>query len=326
MVYCNPEYEFAGSGLEKVAQALMASVNNVMQKHCHGHFQKWKNIVDALPELHSPQFDFNSEKVVIGCAGDITPEVRQTLRELLLELQPWRKGPFEIFGVTVDSEWRSNMKWDRLKNHIQPLSGRMVLDVGCGNGYYIYRMLGAGAKFVLGVEPSQLFMMQFNAFRKFTSDINATILPLRFEEVPLNNLRDRNVLFDTVFSMGVLYHRRQPEQHLVGLRGCLKAGGELVLETLVIEGDDERILVPDTTYAKMSNVWSIPSESALMKMLQSAGFTNTQTISITCTGPSEQRRTDWMVGQSLSDFLDPDNSDLTIEGYPRPRRIIVKCT
>ena len=321
----NLENELAGSGLERIAPALLMSVANVMRQRRHGHFDKWAEIINALPALHPSVSDFNTDKVVLGGVGDVDSTTRQTLRDLLLGLQPWRKGPFEVFGITIDSEWRSNVKWRRLQDHIQPLSGRMALDVGCGNGYYIYKMLGAGARFVLGIDPSQLFMMQFNALKKYTPWIDATVLPLRFDELPLERLREENGLFDTLFSMGVLYHRRRPEQHLSDLLNCLKPGGELALETLIIEGQEEDILIPESAYAKMPNVRSIPTEPALVKMLESAGFAHIRTIDISRTDQSEQRRTDWMSWQSLSDFLDPNDPGLTIEGYPAPRRIVIMC-
>ncbi|PMC22346.1 tRNA 5-methoxyuridine(34)/uridine 5-oxyacetic acid(34) synthase CmoB, partial [Klebsiella aerogenes] len=44
--------------------------------------------------------------------------------------------------------------------------------------------------------------------------------------------------------MGVLYHRRSPLDHLWQLKDQLAPGGELVLETLVIEGDENTVLVP----------------------------------------------------------------------------------
>ncbi len=319
------ENELADSGLERIVPALTRSVADVMRQRRHGHFDQWTEIIHALPALHPSVSDFSADKVVIGSAADTDSTTGQTLRELLLELQPWRKGPFEVFGVTIDSEWRSDMKWRRLQEHIQPLSGRAALDVGCGNGYYMYRMLGAGARFVLGIDPSQLFMMQFNALKKYTPRIPAAILPLRFEELPLDCLRVENGLFDTLFNMGVLYHRKQPEQHLSGLFNCLKPGGELVLETLAIEGGEEGFLIPEGTYAKMPNVRSIPTEPALARMLERTGFVRIRTIDISRTDPSEQRRTDWMNWQSLSDFLDPADPGLTVEGYPAPRRILLLC-
>ncbi len=321
----NLESELSDSALERIAPALIASVVDVMRQRRHGHFDKWAEIINALPALHPSVLDFSADKVVIGSAADTDSATRQTLREQLLGLQPWRKGPFEVFGVTIDSEWRSDMKWRRLQDHIQPLSGRMALDVGCGNGYYLYRMLGAGARFVLGIDPSQLFMAQWGAIRKYTPRIPATVLPLRFEELPLDCLCAENGLFDTLFNMGVLYHRKEPEQHLSGLLNCLKPGGELALETLIIEGRGEDALIPQGTYAKMPNVWSIPTESTLVRMLERAGFARIQTIDISRTEPSEQRRTAWMTWQSLSDFLDPTDPGLTVEGYPAPRRIIIIC-
>ena len=322
----NLENELAGSGLERIAVQLAASVVDVLRRRRHGHFDKWTGIMEALPALHPSACDFSVDKVLIGAATDCDLTTRQTLRELLHELQPWRKGPFEVFGVTIDSEWRSHMKWRRLQDHIQPLRGRVALDVGCGNGYYMYRMLGAGARFVLGIDPSRLFTMQFEALKKYTPWMDAMVLPLRFDELPLACLRAGGGLFDSVFSMGVLYHRRQPRQHLSGLFDCLKPGGELILETLSIEGRGEGVLRPQGAYAKMPNVHLIPTEATLYKMLEGTGFGHIRTVSVSRTQPSEQRRTVWMNGQSLSDFLDPANPDLTIEGYPAPRRIIMICS
>ena len=42
------------------------------------------------------------------------------------------------------------------------------------------------------------------------------------------------------------------------------------------------------------------------------------------TDASEQRKTEWIDGQSLENFLDPHDSSRTIEGYPAPRRIYVR--
>ncbi len=321
----NLENELSGSTLQWMAPALNEVVADVMRQRRHGHFDKWAEIIHALPALHPSVLDFSADKVVIGSAADTDSATRQTLRELLLELHPWRKGPFEVFGVPIDSEWRSDMKWRRLQQHIQPLSGRVVLDVGCGNGYYLYRMLGAGARFALGIDPSWLFMMQWDALKKYTPWVGAAILPLRFEELPLDRLRAENGLFDTLFNMGVLYHRKDPEQHLSSLLTCLKPGGELILETLIIEGRGEDFLIPEGSYAKMPNVRSIPTEPALTRILQRVGFAGIRTINISRTETSEQRRTDWMTWQSLPDFLDPANPGLTVEGYPAPRRIIMIC-
>ena len=123
--------------------------------------------------------------------------------------------------------------------------------------------------------------------------------------------------------MGVLYHRRSPIDHLLALRDTLRPGGELVLETLVVEGDEHTVLVPGERYAQMPNVYFLPSSLALAQWLTRAGFTNVRIVDEAITTQDEQRRTDWMTYQSLADFLDPNDPSRTIEGYPAPRRAVL---
>ena len=319
-------HSFDATHLDVVEDALLNSVLQVLDKRRHGHLQKWQELIDHLPDIVPDFVDFNSESVVIGSVSQLDDATRKSLRNALLELHPWRKGPFNVFGISIDSEWRSNLKWHRLENRIQPLKGRRVLDVGCGNGYYIYRMLGAQVDHVLGIDPSQLFTMQFNTLKHFTPQVRASVLPLRCEELPFSDFHRHQIYFDTIFSMGILYHRKTPENHLNELKRCLRPGGELVLETLIIDSPHDEALTPDKTYAKMPNVWSIPSESALINMLDRVGFEDINTLDISSTDCHEQRQTEWMTYESLSDFLHPEDSRLTIEGYPGPRRIIVTCT
>jgi tRNA (mo5U34)-methyltransferase len=235
-----------------------------------------------------------------------------------MQLHPWRKGPFSIHGVTIDAEWRSDLKWQRISRVMTPLRGRRVLDVGCGNGYYAWRMLGAGADLVIGVDPSLRFVAQYQALRRFLGDHPAYVLPLSLEQVP-DSLRT----FDSVFSMGVFYHRRSPLDHLLKLKDCLRPGGELVLETLVVEGDANTVLAPPGRYAQMRNVWFLPSAQALLSWVRRCGFRQAQVADISLTTSQEQRSTPWMRFQSLSDFLDPEQPGLTIEGLPAPQRCIV---
>jgi tRNA (mo5U34)-methyltransferase len=277
----------------------------------HGDLSRWQSALQELPEI-SPQMIRLDKSFCID--APIKPETQKKLKEALLGLSPWRKGPFDIFGVHIDTEWHSDWKWERVSKHLD-LSKKAVLDVGCGNGYYTWRMLGAGAHTVVGIDPNWLFFCQFMAIKKYLPEQPVWTLPLTLEELPAN-LNG----FNTVFSMGVLYHRRSPIDHLLALRDCLQPGGELVLETLVVEGDKQTVLIPEDRYAQMRNVWFLPSTSALELWLGRAGFKNIKLADISKTSIEEQRSTDWMRFQSLPDFLDPTNANQTIEGLPAPLR------
>ena len=125
--------------------------------------------------------------------------------------------------------------------------------------------------------------------------------------------------------MGVLYHRTSPIDHLQTLWHSLRPGGRLILETLVVEQPTETVLVPEGRYAKMRNVWFIPSVAMLRRWLQRTGFRDVEELDVTATTGEEQRRTDWMTFESLSDFLDPNDSTRTIEGYPGPVRALLSA-
>lgn len=283
----------------------------------HGDLTQWLALVDAIPELATGHRLLDSAAVQIGCRDDLTDNARQQLEQQLKTLHPWRKGPYHLFGIDIDTEWRSDWKWERLCRHITPLNKRLVLDVGCGNGYHCWRMLGAGARMVVGVDPMLLNVMQFQVVKKLYGEAPVYVLPLGIEDVPYG-LKT----FDTVFSMGVLYHRRSPIDHLLELRECLRPGGELVLETLVIEGGPGQVLVPEDRYAKMRNVWFLPSCDTLIGWLKRCGFVNIRLVDVTVTSVEEQRSTDWMRFHSLRDFLDPEDPRLTCEGLPAPTRAI----
>ncbi len=193
------------------------------------------------------------------------------------------------------------------------------MDVGCGSGYHMWRMLAEGAQRVIGVDPSKLFFWQFEAMKKYLlaqgQEVPVHFLPFKMEEVPAG-LR----AFDTVFSMGVLYHRRSPLEHLSELHQALRAGGEVVLETLVVDGGLGQVLMPEDRYAMMRNVWFLPSVETLSLWMRRVGFKDVKVVEQNFTSIEEQRTTDWMEFNSLKDFLDPNDHSKTIEGYPAPKR------
>jgi tRNA (mo5U34)-methyltransferase len=295
-------------------ETLPAQVAAALDPSKHGDWNKWLFLLNQLPILPISEINLQTSAVIVEGSQ------HNDLEEILKQLHPWRKGPFQIHNVHIDTEWRSDFKWARIEKHIS-LKDKIILDVGCGNGYYAWRMIGAGAKLVVGIDPTLINVVQFHAVKHFLGDFPLAVLPLGIEAVPPN----LNA-FDIVFSMGVFYHRRSPIDHLLELKGCLRNGGELVLETLIIEGEESRVLMPEQRYAKMRNVWFIPSVATLEIWLTRCGFQNVRCIDVSTVTLNEQRRTDWMWFESLDDFLHPDNADQTIEGYPRPRRAMFLAT
>ncbi|MBX2878965.1 MAG: tRNA 5-methoxyuridine(34)/uridine 5-oxyacetic acid(34) synthase CmoB, partial [Granulosicoccus sp.] len=273
-----------------------------------------------LPDLHSSQTSLITDAVTANREQSLSDQQIQQLTQSLQALHPWRKGPFHLFGVSVDAEWRSQMKWNRLIAHVKPLKDRVVLDVGCGNGYYLFRMVGEGAKMALGIDPTQLFLAQFAAINRYVNCEAAAVLPLKSEDMPSAERVAGVEGFDTVFSMGIYYHRRCPQQHLLELKGFLRTGGELVLETLIIPGAKSSVLEPVNRYAQMRNVWMVPSASVVIDQLETAGFKNVRLVDQTLTTSEEQRTTEWMRFESLDRFLHPENPEYTVEGYPAPLR------
>jgi len=305
-----------GNKLEPWLEILIPLLEEKLQKNPHGDLARWKKAYEQLPSIQPDKINLNNARVGADCVAELSPETQTQLEDALRGLMPWRKGPFELFGVHIDTEWRSDLKWTRIKEHISPLKNRVVLDVGCGSAYHCWRMLGEGAFQVIGIDPNYLFLMQFETLKKYCGPkAPIHLLPVRMEDVP-----DQLEAFDTTFSMGILYHRRSPIDHLFALKGTLKQGGELILETLVCEGELGYSLMPEGRYAMMRNVWFIPSIATLMLWLQRAGFEKVRCIESNQTTIEEQHSTPWMQYQSLQDFLDPNDINKTIEGYPAPVR------
>lgn len=294
----------------------------------HGDYADWLDAVKRLPGITPASISLDQDTVRIGRPEDCSASQRAVIRQQLQRLLPWRKGPFNLFGLEIDAEWRSDMKWRRLQGRISPLTGRTVLDIGCGNGYYGWRMLGAGAKRVVGTDPSLRYVMQQRAMAKYLPDALFDILPFTLEALAAG--KADTLLppdgFETVFSMGVIYHRRNPIGHLRDLLRFLRPGGELVLESLIIDEEHGDVLEPRERYARMRNIWAIPSIPTLKNWLSAAGLASVELADVSITTPAEQRVTEWTFEQSLADFLDGQNPHLTIEGHPAPKRAIMICS
>ena len=283
-------------------------VNKRLTPDHHGDFAKWAHAISSLPACG---------KVPIRAGDTVRLDISadaDKLEQALQYLHPWRKGPFQFGSVHIDSEWRSDWKWQRLAPHIN-LNGHAVLDIGCGNGYFGWRMLAHGARSVIGVDRTVLFCMQHLAVQAYAQDPEHWVLPIGIEEIP------GKALFDTVLSMGVIYHQRDPAEHVRHMKALTHPDGQVVLESLVT--DARTGFQPDSRYARMHNVWWIPSVSDLTHWLKRAGFRDIRVLDVTPTRVAEQRTTPWMRFESLREALDPANPDKTIEGYPAPARAML---
>ncbi|WP_100657378.1 tRNA 5-methoxyuridine(34)/uridine 5-oxyacetic acid(34) synthase CmoB [Alteromonas flava] len=312
-------HDIIGSSVDAWMTQLPGQLQQWINSHRSEEVIKLSRLINQLPEINPSVTDIKHE-VTIGQHSDLNEQDRNRVHSLLKKFMPWRKGPFNVCDIHIDTEWRSDWKWDRVIPHIADLNNKTVLDVGCGSGYHLWRMLGANAKLVIGIDPTPLFLAQFYAIKHFYGDAPIHMLPLGIEEMPVLNG------FDSVFSMGVLYHRRDPIAFLTELKNQLKSGGQLILETLIVEGNADTVLMPTDRYAQMRNVWFLPSNEALKRWLSRLGFIDIHVVDTNLTSLDEQRKTEWMQNQSLSDFLDPTDSTKTIEGYPAPLRSVIVAT
>ena len=314
--------ELESRGLGNWADQLRVVCSERYSPESHGDFEKWQQAVQALPEV-TTKFDAAHGAVVVDCdpvqRSGITMERWGDLRTTLMQLHPWRKGPFKLFDILIDTEWRSELKWQRMEKSVD-FRHKAVLDIGCGNGYYGWKMLDRGAELVIGCDPTLLYNFQFEVLRRYApARLPHYVVPVADHELPAGLGR-----FDLCVSMGVLYHRTSPIDHLLKLADTLKINGQLLLETLIIDAqDDQQVLVPEERYAKMRNVWFIPSLGLLKKWLRRTGFENIEVVDVTATTTIEQRRTEWMCYESLAEFLNPDDISRTIEGSPAPLRAML---
>ncbi|MBF0469179.1 MAG: tRNA 5-methoxyuridine(34)/uridine 5-oxyacetic acid(34) synthase CmoB [Desulfamplus sp.] len=303
--------------------ALISSHRELLS-HPKGNVLKYTMALQDLPVISHDSsrsyHNIDTKRVGKGTGYEISDSTKEKIRTSLMRLAPWRKGPFEMFGIEIDSEWQSWMKWNRFIDKIAPLQNRRILDIGSSNGYYMFRMAAHNPVMILGLEPQYAFYFQYLALQRYLNIENVFCLPVTFDELPVMSR-----YFDTVFCMGVLYHRKSPIDMLKKINDLMRPGGELILENLIIESDEHICLFPEERYAKMRNVFFIPSLNVLKSWLKRTGFGNIKCLDICRTEPEEQRKTPWIQTESLTDFLDPEDPSKTIEGYPSPVRAILSA-
>ena len=283
-------------------------------------FLRYRSLLQAVQHLRASSCDFSSDVVRIGTEADVTPDEQRLVYQTLRGFKPWRKGPFSVFGIDIDAEWRSERKWNRLIPELPDLEGKIVADIGCNNGYYLFRMAHHQPALVLGFEPYVQHYYTFNTLNTFAGQRHLQVELLGIEHL---NLFPES--FDVIFCLGILYHRPSPVEALRDLHAALKPGGWLIVESQAIPGNEPVALFPQSTYAKVPGTWFVPTASCLYNWMVRTGFRDVRMFYEHAMSSEEQRRTAWMDFESYEDFIDKENPALTIEGYPAPRRVFFKA-
>lgn len=288
---------------------------------------EFKHILPLRKKLESlnaiPKYELKGVKIAFKDA--ITLEIPQLSTESFMlicdvakALIPWRKGPFMINDLEIVSEWNSAIKYNLLEPHLN-LENKLVGDIGCNNGYYMFRALQKNPKHIIGFDPMPLCFLQYQFLQFFLQEER-----LSFELLGIEELESFQNAFDVLLCLGVLYHRKSPLEAIKRIYNGLKKGGEAIFDSLIIDGDSPITLCPKDRYAKMPNVYFIPTLCAFESWLERCGFKEIVHIATLKTAFEEQHKTEWSSGESLEDFLD-SSGERTIEGYPAPKRAYLKA-
>ncbi|MFB2934517.1 tRNA 5-methoxyuridine(34)/uridine 5-oxyacetic acid(34) synthase CmoB [Aerosakkonemataceae cyanobacterium BLCC-F154] len=277
--------------------------------------RQYQEAVQAVQDIKSNWFDFSDSVVKIGRKEELSPEQQQSFWQSLKAFCPWKKGPFELFGINIDAEWRSDWKWERILPYIQFLENRKVADIGCHNGYFMFRMAEQKPDCVIGFEPVAKHFWNFQLIQNIVRQEN-----LFFELLGVEHIDFYPNFFDTIFCLGILYHHPDPIGLLTKMKQALSPKGEIIIDCQGIPGELPVSLTPRKRYAQARGIWFLPTQSCLENWLARAGFTQINCFFAAPLSVEEQRRTVWADIDSLQEFLNSDDSSLTIEGYPAPWR------
>ncbi|EJM0162907.1 tRNA 5-methoxyuridine(34)/uridine 5-oxyacetic acid(34) synthase CmoB [Campylobacter jejuni] len=245
-------------------------------------------------------------------------QAKDEILAIAKELKPWRKGPFKIDDLFIDTEWQSFIKFNILKPFMNEISQKCVADIGCNNGYYMFKMLEFNPVKLIGFDPSIKYRLQFELINALAKT------PIKYELLGVEDLPSYGLKFDVIFCLGVIYHRSDPIKMLKDLKAGLNKNGVVFLDTMYIEDEREIALVPNKTYSKIPNIYFVPSISALKNWCERAGFKEFEVLATKKTDENEQRKTEWIDSFSLENFLDPKDKNLTIEGYKAPKRVYIR--
>ncbi len=279
--------------------------------------QNWAKILETIPTLPPLKITLNQDIIDIQATSSISNADQHTIISAFHSITPWRKGPYRVFGTLIDSEWQCQLKWKRIQKHLPNLSDKIIIDIGCNSGYFSFRLAGLGAKKIIAIDPSTLYFFQFHLLNKL---INSQVIEYR--PIGFKDLSPQTDTADLILNMGILYHHPTPLDSLLLCKNLLNKNGSLILETLYIEDPSPICLIPEKRYAGMKNIFQIPSIPQLTEWLNQCGFTSITILDQSTTTTDEQRSTPWSHPHSLKNVI---TDTLTIEGYPRPKRVVIKA-
>lgn len=280
----------------------------------------YRHALEVLSQVKTNFFDFSDDTVCIGRAEELNVFNEKDLINVLKTFMPWRKGPFNLFGIDINAEWRSDLKWSRILPHLFPLRGKRIADIGCNNGYYLFRIAHFEPLMAIGFDPTARYWYTFQFLQRY-----AKVPSLHFELLGVEHIALFEDFFHTVFCLGILYHHQDPLKILKDIKTSMVCGGQLIVESQGMEGDDSIALFPEKRYGKVPGTYFIPTVSCLMNWMKRAGFKEIECFYVHKMSSREQRKTPWMIFESFDDFIDPTDSSKTVEGYPAPIRIYIKA-
>ena len=282
--------------------------------------ERFRKPYESVNHLQAHYLDFSDDVVTIGRKEELSDREYEKVYRVMRDFMPWRKGPYEVFGIHIDAEWRSERKWNRVVPALPDLGDKVVADIGCSNGYYMFRMAHHQPKLVVGFEPYLQHYFAFKTLNGFAGQDNLAIELLGVEHIELFQKS-----FDVVFLMGILYHRSAPVEVLRAVREAMKPGATLIIESQAIPGDEPIALFPEKRYAKVPGTYFVPTGACLVNWLSRAGYGEVEIFHSHQMSGKEQRRTEWMEFESYADFINDQDPTLTVEGYPAPIRIFLRA-
>ncbi len=307
---------------ESIESDIIADQREIFFKsHAPLLHEKYIFFLSLLSKLKGVECDSSSPEVRIGLGTQLSKSQKIDLQYCLRLFIPWKKGPFNFFNIKVHSEWNSSLKWERIKPYLGPLEGENIADIGCHNGYFMFKMLPLKPKQVVGFDPVIKLFYNFHFIQNFVQSPE-----LIFEPLGVEHIRHYRSYFHKVLCLGILYHLKDPVTALLKIHRSLKSGGKIIVDCQGIIGEGSYCLFPSKKYAGAGGVWFVPTKECVINWLKRAQFKEIFCFYDEALDCTEQKPSSWAPVASLEHYLKKEDSSLTVEGYPAPRRFYLVGT